>query len=40
MTNVLSRIDEDFAHFAPFLNVAVPGKTLLDHYRGAVAVVA
>ena len=40
MADVLSRIDEDFAFFAPFLNVAVPAKTLLDHYRDMVVGVA
>ena len=40
MVEVLSRIDEDFAHFAPFLNIVVPAKTLLDHYREIVANVA
>ncbi len=40
LVNLLSRIDEDFAHFAPFLNIVVPAKTLLDHYREMVAVVA
>ena len=32
-----ARIDEEFAHFAPVLKVAVPAKSLLDRYHDAAA---